>query len=1623
MDWCRLCGVVSFSCLLASAFGQRITSPQNQTIYSVVNAVAASFTCNTTALGGAKVKWVFIKHNTVLFIGDTKLTHDSRFTLINPADNSNLHSLQISRPQEADQGIYKCEINGTTQAALFHLVLTDSSTSPGVNSSNLPINRTGCCRAKGVSTACLPVCQPSSAPTNMNFALLCVTDLPKLIYCGSDGRNHEYCCGQSAVPAKCLMFCSNDRLQMASVSVEHLECLRYLNQIVSCYEFGGAVIPTPPQAVSVLPMVTNGKNSLLVMWKPPLYNSGSVTGYIVKFKSQNDEVEMSSVQLSASVTQFSISAQSNMKYVIFVVAVSNYGSSQPSSSVEIITEEPSMGDQALNVLNCCVERGVKPACRTALCQPRVWATFNTSDMLACYADLPDIFSCLAGGRNSSQCCQVNNLPDVCVDMCSGKPPPFNQTLVLCVPRLSIIEACIQNGLATQPPAPHNVSLERVEANVAVVTWTAPNVTSAAMPKAYYVQLQRGWENATWVTVMEVVGTRVVLDTLTETENYAVRIISKGTNSSSLPSATVRFQTYPVLTTGITETTVHNLTQCCIDEHLPELCYNGCHYRPNMTMYYGDKLLTCGPHIGTVITCAADGRDHSACCRQRGVLDICLPICQFDAPGPINPSFFACINDTAKIIMCFSEGLADNVQKPQSVIVLSVKVNTITVNWTSPSTGPKPSHFLVWYKGGSTDTWSVVNTSLTMQILQNLKAGTMYNIKVQSYLNTTGLTSPPQFVEAQTLPLDVDVPYINSTANTGRVLWSNRTHCCQSNNISLSCQPLCMNQPSASTADCSIEELKILTCAADGRDHRLCCQQAGLPSTCLPLCGSHSTTEYNILMAGCHASAALQIITSCFLSYTSLLPETPDKFTAAFDGSKVTLQWDPANNCGADDPCTYDVYYWLADSADLSTYTTITNSSSPTILRNELTVNKAFTFTVTARNSKGSGQAAPWHTVFITELKPDISIAQSPRYEIHEQGTNVSLTCDVFNYGVLETPTIVWKNQDKILSTKGHVLMLVNLTELLEGTYSCSMTINQSDTGVVTANAMTYVNVRFKPTFNYFRTDTVAPNIGAEAVMVCLFRGHPDTNSPAAVWTNDGKTIPRDSRYSFTVDPGLRNGITAFKLKVAMVIPQDFGMYQCDVSNSYGSAVARTNLTDPSKMPPPVTSEPLQAKNMTACCERSSVAPACMPICRMEVGLPEAFRNLDKYGICLLYIQQILLCAADGADHSLCCQKKRVEADCLPFCRGEIPTQNVLEAVKLQKCIGDAETILECMEMGYNRIPTAPQNVAASFIENKIKVSWDAPKRNADKVTSYNIYYNSTGRPQYQIETVTPLVGFQHYVSSIALNQIYFIWMTAGNDDYGMSQVSNRVQLSTGATPPMPPLNVRVKNLTGTTVTISWDPLPQQSVPAEAFTVHFKPVGSVEYQQQRSTELEVTLRNLKPWTKYMAYVTGSNFVGDGIASATVTFMTTVFPDAAVSSQQVGRLSGGQTAGIVIAVIVLVAIIALVTFFVYRSRHVRGSKLAHTVSFENPGFGNQQVQIGGSSAFDTMQPTYKEGSFDYARLSDDYVAAGAEASSAGMPSATGSSDHVDPGSVKLDMGHVNQAATLDVTSFDAKTGPVT
>lgn len=1369
MDWRVAVVVVLIIAVTEQVQGTpQIQTEDGQVITRKIGETAA-MTCVVNNLGTSKLNWEFSKQSLLIFHGLVKQTQDPKYSQEHTPD-STVYTLFINNIDVADEGVYKCEVNGTNEAATFQLNITDSMVpGDGQYIPEGPLNRTECCRQRGVSDACLPVCAPASMGS-INLAT-CANDLPHFIYCGTDGRNHENCCARSGLPSQCLDLCSGDPMNLPTAASIASACLTttYIQTIVSCYQYGGALIPSPPEFVTVLPSVKNGQSRLLINWKKPTYNPSAVLGYLVFYKKSSDFKFQATKRLEPSLLHYTLGGQLGVTYSIYLVAVGHHGSSQPSETVDVTAIDTSTNAGSLNVDICCGEHGVSDWCKSALCTSKMWDTFDTNAMLTCYGSLTDVFTCLAGRRDHSTCCSTHHVPEECMPLCSGHPPPFNSSLAICVPRLPVIVTCVQIGLDTQPEAPDGFGLDSVTAHAATVKWADPVANGGKAVDAYYIQLQRGYQETSWSTEMETTGTLADLVNLTESENYAVRVIARVGNLSSLPSVAIRFRTLPETTPPYRPTVEHNLTKCCEDRGMPEICSRGCEYKPNMTAYYRPYLMYCKDHIGSVLTCAADGRDHTPCCRQSGVSEICLGMCVLNSPGPVNPVFLRCINDTAKVVTCFEEGIVDLVRMPDDVAASNITSHTITLQWKNPATGPRPEKYVVRYTANSL-TLQKTTTDLLV-VLQNLKPSTKYSITVTSLLN--GSSSPPTNEITEFTPaFDYESPsFPILPTNVSRALWNNRTHCCLNNGIRKECQPLCLNQPST-VADCGTENLKILACATDGRDHSTCCRQEGLVESCVSLCSGYTnTSSFSVRQAGCLGETSLTIITSCFLSNTGLLPTNPREFIVTNGDSEVTLQWQEALNCGSG--CSYDVHYWRTNTADPNDYITEWGVSSPHTVSG-LPIGAKYTFTVTARVINGSGPAAPWQTLYFGIMRPDISIVQRPAAAnyIFNQGAGVTLICQVLNFQ--HSLTYTWYYRGRALGTKDRIILLENVDRKTEGNYTCTASIEE-----FTLSATSFLNVRYRPEFSHHQVDSARPNVGAQAVLEFWFKGFPRVDDLSKVWTKNGNPVQQTSRYSLSSQTRLDIGMTSVKLKIDNVVGSDYGSYKCHVTNLYGSATAITLLMNPDNIPTPIPPTPEQRKNMTECCTAKKVFEICMPICRLDVSVEEAVAKPEKYGVCLLHFDDLINCAAAGADHSLCCDKENVHADCLSFCKGQVPhTGNIINAPHLLKCVPESNKILNCMETGYNKIPTAPLNVKAVVSGTTISVTWTAPQRNADKVTSYTLYYNYTGHAQYEKETITTEAGLSHQLKNLMNGRTYNIWMTADTQLVGRSQPSALVSVTT-----------------------------------------------------------------------------------------------------------------------------------------------------------------------------------------------------------------------------------------------------
>lgn len=122
--------------------------------------------------------------------------------------------------------------------------------------------------------------------------------------------------------------------------------------------------------------------------------------------------------------------------------------------------------------------------------------------------------------------------------------------------------------------------------------------------------------------------------------------------------------------------------------------------------------------------------------------------------------------------------------------------------------------------------------------------------------------------------------------------SNARECCRSLSVSQECLPVCSFDVDIDTAlgnpACYPELDKLMTCAADGSDHRSCCRRKGVPTDCIRWCAGLKVTKASL----CSLSSAHDIV-SCFQEGKALLPGPPKSVHVKhFLDNRVRVEWEP-----------------------------------------------------------------------------------------------------------------------------------------------------------------------------------------------------------------------------------------------------------------------------------------------------------------------------------------------------------------------------------------------------------------------------------------------------------------------------------------------------------------------------------------------------------------------------------------------------------------------------------------------------------------------------------------------------------------------------------------------------------
>ncbi|KJH50556.1 DB module [Dictyocaulus viviparus] len=93
---------------------------------------------------------------------------------------------------------------------------------------------------------------------------------------------------------------------------------------------------------------------------------------------------------------------------------------------------------------------------------------------------------------------------------------------------------------------------------------------------------------------------------------------------------------------------------------------------------------------------------------------------------------------------------------------------------------------------------------------------------------------------------------------------------------------------------------------------------------------------------------------------------------------------------------------------------------------------------------------------------------------------------------------------------------------------------------------------------------------------------------------------------------------------------------------------------------------------------------CLPLCRYNTTTKELVSSLGLK--CVSQLKTWAYCASDGSDQTTCCKKRGVSNECLPFCKGDVPTCDTESILNYQTCTKHMKTILQCQQEGLEAEP-------------------------------------------------------------------------------------------------------------------------------------------------------------------------------------------------------------------------------------------------------------------------------------------------------------------------------------------------
>ncbi|GAB6027715.1 hypothetical protein CHUAL_001951 [Chamberlinius hualienensis] len=662
-----------------------------------------------------------------------------------------------------------------------------------------------------------------------------------------------------------------------------------------------------------------------------------------------------------------------------------------------------------NFTECCVMKNVPDNCLGFCSLRNIVLGITGSSSHECEDHLASIAFCMADGKNHEPCCIRERVPEACREVCRGEYTLQTASVLhhyTCSHYSSATLACIAQGVELLPPPPLDFVVEPLSDREIKVKWKGSfgnnsniehyilNITelkgfdelesSAAdvdgpmgeeeeyfpadgtmSPEKPKIERQGRKQNfVEKFTEIKINSTETstVLKDLKPYTMYEIYIISVNQHGSSLPTYRLRALTLlpesdqtDIQPTNVSIPDLPDIRGCCVKKGLPmENCVDRfCDPKKTDEINLTDMMI-CAPWVSITLPCLTQGKDHTPCCIQRGLPNLCINLCHGNI-SRIDYQYFQCLPYMPIFANCLMEGYGVLTSAPKDLRIQHVSTTYAILQWQPPEKlAETVLSYNVHYRSLSDEEgeglYTAIPNTKSPYLLNGLKAGNDYEVYVRA-VNEYGVSQASPRALFKTEKVEIGV----SSQGEADPATYNMTECCAKSGVNEKCLPMCnlrakLSEVKELVPNCLDEMHKMLRCGAGGRNHVPCCQERQVRKPCLELCAGVITQTVSSVAAICVPD--LISIVECLEQGTDILPGPVTDFQVIpVNSSAVYMEWKPPTDSNV---TSYEMHYRLLKDDNASKVIPV-NTTNAAI--GNLDSNSSYVFFVVSVNDYGTSIAS------------------------------------------------------------------------------------------------------------------------------------------------------------------------------------------------------------------------------------------------------------------------------------------------------------------------------------------------------------------------------------------------------------------------------------------------------------------------------------------------------------------------------------------------------------------------------------------------------------------------------------------------------------------------------------------